>query len=1017
MYFQDLILTLQKYWNKNGCVLMQPYDIEKGAGTFNPATFLRALGPEPFAAAYAEPCRRPTDGRYGDNPIRMQHYYQFQVILKPSPPNIVDLYLGSLKEIGILPQQHDIRFVHDDWETAALGAWGLGWEVWCDGTEVTQFTYFQQVGGFDLSLITGEITYGLERLCMFLQKVDSVFDLQYNEHLTYGDIFHQNEVQFSHYNFELANIQSHQDIFNIYEKECLALCEHNKPNPALDCAMKASHAFNVLDARGAISVNERQAFVLRIRTLAKQVAESWLSERERLDFPLLKKLETKKQTPSTVQKKQSPSSQLPNQAPLLIELGIEEMPSKVFEALLKELPQIWAKLIAPHKLSHEPIQIYATPRRIAIVSSSMATFQEDQNIELKGPPITIAKDGEGNWTKAALGFAKKNNIQEAELTQKTFGKAEYLYAEVTKKGRQTPDILAEIIPALFSKIHWYKTMRWADGTMPPFVRPTQWLVALLGDHIIPTEFGLCQAGAHSRGHRFLCNKEVAVTPLTYLEDLKKAFVWADHKERKTLIKKQILDITTKNSLLWREDESLLNDVTFLVEYPIAIHGRFKSQYLKIPDEVLVTEMKEHQKYFALNSDADHLHNSFIAISNMQCEDESIVREGYEKVLVSRLKDAEFFLKEDQKIKLHDRIPKLEQLTFEKKLGNMQSKSLRIQSLATKVGESLKLSSPSLSHIKEIATLCKADLTTAMVFEFTELQGIVGSHYATIEGLDPVIAQGINEHYLPKNATDHLPHSIEATLVGLADRVDTLVGFFGIGKEPTGSADPFALRRAAIGCLIILIKKNIPLNLKSLIHLGIQEYPKGVLSEAPESIEKKLLSFFKQRTIQLFNGFVREDIPGRISKDIIHSVLQSQTSWMNINDLTLRLTAMNHFRTQKNFDDVAAVFKRVNNILDPKITGTLNPDLFVHEDEKTLFQALEGFQDSFSQLIKEKEYKGALEKISALRKPVYNLFNNVLLNDKEVTIKINRHLLIKQVKDLVNLIADFSAIQDKKEAVA
>ena len=288
MNFQDLVLTLQKYWSDRGCLIAQPYDVEKGAATFNPSTFLRSLGPEPFNAAFIEPCRRPKDGRYGDNPNRGQHYYQFQVILKPSPLDIVDLYLGSLRAIGINPNDHDIRFVHDDWESPTLGAWGLGWEVWLDGMEITQFTYFQQVGGIDLKPIMGEITYGLERICMYLQKKNSMFELQYNDTVTYGDLFKQNEYQFSVHNFEQSDSALHYDLFDKFEKECMRLCGVDLPAPAFDYCMKASHSFNLLDARGAISVNERQGYILRVRALAKTVAETWLRNREALGFPMVK---------------------------------------------------------------------------------------------------------------------------------------------------------------------------------------------------------------------------------------------------------------------------------------------------------------------------------------------------------------------------------------------------------------------------------------------------------------------------------------------------------------------------------------------------------------------------------------------------------------------------------------------------------------------------------------------------------------------------------------------------------
>ena len=291
--FQDLIFRLQTFWAARGCVIAQPYDMEMGAGTFHPATFLRAIGPEPWRAAYVQPSRRPTDGRYGENPNRLQHYYQFQVILKPSPDDLQDLYLQSLQELGVDPTVHDIRFVEDNWESPTLGAWGLGWEVWLNGMEITQFTYFQQVGGLDCRPVTGEITYGLERIAMYLQGVDSVYDLVWAEHpdltVTYGDIYHQNEVEMSTYNFEHADTTILFEWFNRCESEALRLIELKLPLPAYEMMVKASHTFNLLDARRAISVTERQRYILRVRTLARQIAESYLAVREVLGFPLLKR--------------------------------------------------------------------------------------------------------------------------------------------------------------------------------------------------------------------------------------------------------------------------------------------------------------------------------------------------------------------------------------------------------------------------------------------------------------------------------------------------------------------------------------------------------------------------------------------------------------------------------------------------------------------------------------------------------------------------------------------------------
>lgn len=289
MNFQELIITLDRFWSRQNCIILQPYDVEKGAGTMNPATFLRALGPEPWRVAYVEPSRRPTDGRYGENPNRLQHYYQYQVILKPSPDNVQELYLDSLKAIGINPDEHDIRFVEDNWESPTLGAWGLGWEVWLDGMEITQFTYFQQCGGIDCRPVCAEITYGLERLTMFIQGVDSVFDITWVDGISYRDVHHRGEVEHSHYNFELADTAMLFKLFDLYEQEALKVVEQGFVLPAYDYVLKCSHSFNLLDARSAISVTERTGFISRVRNLARACAQAYVEQREAMGYPLLKK--------------------------------------------------------------------------------------------------------------------------------------------------------------------------------------------------------------------------------------------------------------------------------------------------------------------------------------------------------------------------------------------------------------------------------------------------------------------------------------------------------------------------------------------------------------------------------------------------------------------------------------------------------------------------------------------------------------------------------------------------------
>jgi glycyl-tRNA synthetase len=1033
MHFQDLVLTLQNYWNRQGCLLAQPYDVEKGAATFNPSTFLRSLGPEPFDAAFIEPCRRPKDGRYGENPNRGQHYYQFQVVLKPSPLDILDLYIGSLKEIGIRPEEHDIRFVHDDWESPTLGAWGLGWEVWLDGMEITQFTYFQQVGGFDLSPIMGEITYGLERICMYLQKKNNMFELMYNDRFTYGDIYHQNEVQFSKHNFELADVDMQLKLFSSYEAECRRMCEADVPMPALDYCLKASHAFNLLDARGAISVNERQGYILRVRTLAKAVAEAWMKKRETLGHPLLARAkrvdpnaaaaeiaQMQALSAATAAALTASSIALAERAPLLIELGVEEMPARVFAPLLRELPVLLNKHLDPTQLKPEDIKIFVTPRRIAISIGSILTRQPDLKLELKGPPANLAKDAQGNWTKAALAFAAKAGLDASKLEFRSIGGGEYLYAQSEKKGQGAVEILAELFPKVFADIHWYKTMRWGDGNVTPFVRPVIWLVAKLGGRVIPMTFAGIASGEQSRGHRFLHNRGVTVPAdrKGYLDALREAKVFADQGERKALIRKLTEETAAKASLRWRKDEELLETVTFLVEYAYPVLGGFEERLLKVPEEVLVSEMREHQKYFAMEfteGKADgKLANAFVTISNMHCTDFNLVREGNEKVLRARFSDAEFFLKEDGQRTLESRGKDLEKVTFTADLGpegTLAKKVERAERLAAYIGAQLKFDVGRLEKTARIVRLAKCDLTSNMVGEFPELQGIMGRYYAIAEGLDPVVADGIRDQYLPRNADDTFPGSDEAALAGLADRLDSLITMFAKGKAPTGSSDPYALRRACWSSAALIVNRGFRLDIGAVIAHAVETIYKPILKAGEtDGLAGKLTEFFLGRAKNLFQEAPRPGLPGGFAKDTIDAVVQSKAGWRDFTDLVARLQALQAFREKSGFAPAAETFKRVSNILDPKVTGEVDAKALKLPAETRLLEGAAKAEAAVRQGLAARNYGDVLDAVGTLREDVAALFDACMVNDPDAELRRNRHLLLRKVKDLVGEIADFSAIQ-------
>ena len=443
--------------------------MEMGAGTFHTATFLRAIGPEPWSAAYVQPSRRPTDGRYGENPFRVQRYYQYQVVIKPSPPDLVERYLGSLAALGIDTRVHDVRLVEDNWESPTLGAWGLGWEVWLNGMEVTQFTYFQQVGGLDCRPVMGEITYGLERLAMYLQGVESFFDLVWTDgplgKITYRDVYHQNEVEQSRYNFELADVAELSRQFDAGERECQRLLEAGVPLPAYERMLECSHTFNLLDARKAISVTERQRYILRVRTLARAIAEAYYASREALGFPMAEEVGV-----ACPHGRVNPGPY----ADFLVEIGTEELPPGTLLALADAFAAGIGRGLDEAKLAHGAVERYATPRRLAVRVRRLAEKQPDRSIERRGPPVTASFDAQGAPTQAALAFARSCGVEVASLARIETAKGTWLVHRGVEPGAATPTLLPGIVRAALEALPIARRMRWGAGNAE-FVRPVHWV--------------------------------------------------------------------------------------------------------------------------------------------------------------------------------------------------------------------------------------------------------------------------------------------------------------------------------------------------------------------------------------------------------------------------------------------------------------------------------------------------------------------------------------------------------------
>jgi glycyl-tRNA synthetase len=508
--FQSIMLTLEKFWAEKGCLVWQPYYTQVGAGTMNPATYLRVLGPEPWNVAYVEPSVRPDDGRYGENPNRLQQHYQFQVILKPDPGNPQELYLDSLRALGIDPAEHDIRFVEDNWESPALGAWGLGWEVWLDGQEITQFTYFQQAGGIVLDPNAVEITYGLERIAIALQKVRSFREIQWSADRTYGEVNLQAEREHSKYYFEIADVERLRQMYNLFEAEAEASLKEGLVLPAHDYVLKCSHTFNILDTRGAVGVTERQALFSRMRDLARRVAEAYVAQREELGFPWGK-------VDSATVNAQHPAipveldlKSAPNKPEtFLLEIGTEELPAADLQSALAQLSERMPSLLADLRLEHGNISVTGTPRRLTVLVEKLSPRQPDKTSIIKGPPADRSFDADGKPTPAASGFARGKGLKPEDLKIMEIDGGRYAAAEVHETGKSAGEVLMNALADLVAGIKFDKVMRWNES-QAGFSRPLRWLLAMFGSQVIPFRYAGMTASNKTRGLRFSAAEEAEV---------------------------------------------------------------------------------------------------------------------------------------------------------------------------------------------------------------------------------------------------------------------------------------------------------------------------------------------------------------------------------------------------------------------------------------------------------------------------------------------------------------------------
>lgn len=989
--FQSIIFKLLTYWAGQGCLIWQPYYSQVGAGTMNPATFLRVLGPEPWRVAYVEPSVRPDDGRYGVNPNRLQQHTQFQVILKPDPGNPQELYLNSLLAIGIDPQQHDIRFVEDNWESPALSAWGLGWEVWLDGQEITQFTYFQQAGGMVLDVPAVEITYGLERIAMSLQKVRDFKAIRWNEDRSYGDVYQVAEREHSTYYYEMADVPNFRQMFSLFAKEAENALQKGLVLPAYDNVIKCSHTFNVLDARGAVGFTERQALFGKMRELSRKVAEAYYAQREAMGFPWMKN----EQPALTLEPAALPELS-DEKADFLFEIGCEELPNADLDAAITNLEAAMKTLLTDARLDYETLSVHGTPRRLTAQVAALQTHQAGRKLEVKGPPADRAFDAEGKPTKTAEGFARSRGVDVSQLQVRDFENGRYVVVEVEEMGKSALEILSAALPAVISNLRFTKSMRWNDSGVS-FSRPIRWLVALLGQVVVPFGYAGLQAGRITRGLRFSRNEEHALrSPADYADFLCEQGILLNSDERRQSIWSQALALAEKVGGTLANDPDLLEEVSNLVERPTALLGSFDPRYLSnLPAEVLTSVMKKHQRYFPVINASGELTNHFIIVRNGDMEFAETVVDGNLQVIHARFADAEFFIREDLQKSLADFVPELEKLTFQKELGSMLAKTRRIQSLTNQLGKVLGLSEAEQATAARVAELSKADLASQMVIEMTSLQGIMGRFYAEKSGEAPEVAQGVFEHYLPRTMEDRLPDGWAGICVGLADRLDSIAGLFGVGLAPTGNKDPFALRRSALGLAQLLIEKQISFDVRAGLEAAARVQPVDVKAEVVDAAADFVAG--RLHGLMLERGF---------RYDVVDAVEQ-----VNGNNPALaaeRASVLSAWVGREDWDVILPAYSRCLRMTRELAQEyDVNPSLLVEPEEKALFEALANAQRS---LKSHSSFENALSQVERHVPVINRFFDKVLVMAEDERLRNTRLGMLQEIAGLLKPFADLSRLE-------
>ncbi|HEV2420987.1 MAG TPA: glycine--tRNA ligase subunit beta [Candidatus Acidoferrales bacterium] len=704
-------------------------------------------------------------------------------------------------------------------------------------------------------------------------------------------------------------------------------------------------------------------------------------------------------------------------APFLFEIGCEEIPAGVLPKAAIELKEIVEKTLEVNRLLVSPVSVCAAPRRLVAMSNAVMLSQEDERKEVLGPPKSVAFDNVGQPTRAAESFSEKQGVPISALYTTMTPRGEYLAARLLIRGRAAREILAEALPRAMKELGFPRSMYWTGKKGARFVRPVRWLVALLRGEVIPFDFEGVTSGDATEGHRFLGRSKIRVRgPKDYVPKLRRNFVLVDPADRRKKIEREIRSAAVKGKWQVREDTALLNLVIDLNEYPTVIRGDFDSRYLELPSEVIVTVMRDHQKYFALENREGEIAPHFVAVINLDKDRAGLVRRGHEKVLRARLADAEFFWQSDQKCRLADYAQKLAHITFESRLGSYRDKTERMCEIARKTARNwfdAGVHEADVGAADRAAQLAKCDLATEMVREFTELQGIMGGLYARAQGEDEEVAWAVYDHYKPIGTEDTVPRNLTGCVVSIADKLDSLVACFAAGIVPSGSSDPFALRRAASGIVQILLERSLPLSLSAAISTtanGLRLHPPKF--EVSPEVEKRVLEFIFERAKYLF----REKY--RFAYDEVNAAMVAGAD--DLVDVRSRIVALRAIRHSKNFEPLAVAFRRIRKILekagpDGGRTGTVNADLLRVDAERILHREAQELAGRAGKHKRAGNYKEALEAISELRPAVDRFFDDVLVMDKDEAVRRNRLALLASLLREFSTIADFAEMAEETKS--